>query len=76
MPSLAQKWVDQDMQKGMVQDAREIVLDALETRFGNYPGNLPERIVQMTDRGKLKEIHRLVLKIQRIEELEKAEIWN
>ena len=80
MPSLAQKWIDQGMQKGMqkgmVREAREMVLDALETRFGNYPENLKERIIQMTDRDKLKEILRLILKVQRIEELEKAEIWN
>ena len=80
MPSLAQKWIDQGMQKGMqkgmVREAREMVLDALETRFGNYPENLRERIVQMEDRDKLKEILRLILKVQRIEELEKAEIWN
>ena len=80
MPSLAQKWIDQGMQKGMqkgmVREAREMVLDALETRFGNYSENLKERIVQMEDRDKLKEILRLILKVQRIEELEKAEIWN
>ena len=33
MPSLAQKWIDQGMQKGMVREAWEMVLDALEIRL-------------------------------------------
>ena len=80
MPSLAQRWIDQGIQQGMeagmVQDAQEMVLDAIETRFGSYPDALKARIIQMTDRNKLKEIHRLILKIQGLDELENAEIWN
>ena len=92
MPSLAQRWIDQGMQqgmqkgmqkgmqqgmqKGMLQEAREMVLDALETRFRDYPAHMREQILQMTDREKLKEILRLILRIQSIEELEKARVWN
>ena len=92
MPSLAQKWIEQGMQKGMQQgiqkgmqqgmeqgmleDAREMVIDALDTKFGNYPPHFRERIIQISDRDKLKKIFRLVLKIQSVEELENDKIWN
>jgi len=80
VPSLAQKWIDRGMQKGiqkgMIQEAREMVLDALQARFGSCPADFQDRIIQIADRNKLREILRLILKIQSIEELEKAEIWN
>ena len=88
MPSLAQKWIDQGMQqgmqkgkqkgmqKGMVREAREMVLDALETRFGNYPLHFRDKIIQITDRGKLKQILRTVVKANSLEEVEKEITWN
>ena len=84
MPSLAQKWIDQGMQQGMQKDmqqdmvrqAREMVLDALETRFGNYPLHFGEKIVQMTDREKLKQILRMVVRAESLEEVEKEITWN
>lgn len=84
MPSLAQRWLDQGMQqgiqqgiqKGMLQDAQEMVLDALETKFGQSSNSLKLKIGQITDREKLKELLRIILKIQDIKELESSHIWQ
>ena len=71
-----QKGMQQGMEQGMLEDAREMVIDALDTRFGNYPPHFRERIIQISDRDKLKKIFRMVLKIQSVEELENDKIWN
>ena len=71
-----QKGLQKGMEQGMLEDAREMVIDALDTRFGKYPPYFRERIVQISDRNKLKEIFRFVLKIKSIDELENAHIWN
>ena len=71
-----QKGMQQGMQKGMLEDAREMVIDALDTRFGKYPSYFKDRIVQISDRDKLKQIFRVILKTESIEELEKAKVWN
>ena len=80
MPSLAQRWIDQGkeqgLQQGMLQDAREMVLDALEAKFGGSSARFRAQVAQITDRDKLKEILKMVLKIQDIKELEKATVWN
>ena len=80
MPSLAQRWMDQGKeqgtQQGMLQDAREMVLDALETKFGRSSAHLKRHVSQITDRDKLKEILKMILKVQDIKELESSHIWN
>lgn len=84
MPSLAQRWMDQGkeqgmqqgMQQGMLQEARDMVLDALETKFGRSSAPLKAQVSQLTDRNKLKEILKMILKIQDIKELESSHIWN
>ena len=40
----------------MLQDAQEMVLDALETKFGQSSIPLKSKIGQITDRDKLKEL--------------------
>ena len=76
MPSLAQRWLEQGKQQGMLREAREMVLDALETKFGETSAHFKVKIDQVTDRNKLKEILKMILKIQDIKELESSHIWN
>ncbi|PXF57353.1 MAG: hypothetical protein C4B58_10180 [Deltaproteobacteria bacterium] len=76
MPSLAQRWLEQGIQQGMLQDAREMVLDALEAKFGESSVHFKVKIDQVTDRNKLKELLKIILKIQDIKELESSHIWN
>ncbi len=53
-----------------------MVLEALEARFGKSSARIRTQVSQITDRNKLKEILKMVLKIQDIEELEKSPVWN
>ena len=53
-----------------------MVLEALEAKFGESSARFKAQLAQITDRDKLKEILKMVLKIQDIEELENATIWN
>jgi hypothetical protein len=72
MPSLAQRWLEQ----GMLQEAREMVVEALETKFGETSVHFKPQVAKITDRNKLKELHKIILKIQDIKELESSHIWN
>lgn len=80
MPSLAQRWLEQGrqqgMQQGMLQEAREMVLDALEAKFGETSAYFKPQVAKITDRNKLKEILKIILKVQDIKELESSHIWN
>ena len=72
MPSLAQRWLEQ----GRQQEAQEMVLDALEAKFGETSANFKPQVAKITDRNKLKELHKIILKVQDIKELERSHIWN
>ena len=69
MPSLAQRWLEQGIQQGMLRDAQEMVLDALDAKFGRCPEHLKKKIKSIGDRLKLKELHREILLKDRLEEL-------
>ena len=60
------------MQQGMLQEARDMVLDALETKFGRSSERFRDQVSQINDRLRLKEILRMVLKVQDTEDIEKA----
>ena len=80
MPSLAQKWLEQGMQQGlqqgmqqgMVREAQEMVLEAIEAKFGVVPRILKEKIVSLSDRSRLKYLLRVIMKAGDIKEVEKA----
>ncbi len=46
---------------GMVEDAQEMVLEALEARFGPVDGEIRSQMESITDRRRLKELLRLVV---------------
>lgn len=71
-----EKGMQQGMQQGMLQDAREMVLDALEAKFGETSACFKPQVAKITDRNKLKEILKIILKVQDIKELESSHIWN
>jgi len=66
------EWKEEGIQQGMLQDAREMVLDALEAKFGSSSARFSAQVSQINDRLRLKEILRMVLKVQDIEDIEKA----
>ena len=69
MPSLAQKWLEQGIhqgiqqgiqkgiqqgiQEGMIRDAQEMVLEAIDAKFGACPEEIRKRIMAIEDRTRL-----------------------
>ena len=80
MPSLAQKWlkqgieqgIEQGLQQGMVRDAQEMVLEAIEVKFGNVPQVLKDKIISLSDRSILKNLLSLIMQAGDIKEVEKG----
>jgi hypothetical protein len=55
----------------MLEEAREMVLEALGERFGVIPADLEKRILAMDSRRQLKELHRQALRVQTLDEFQK-----
>ena len=71
-----QQGMQQGMQQGLLQDAREMVLDAFDAKFGNVPSHVHEKVDVLTDREKLRQIHRVVVRAKSLEGVEKEITWN
>ena len=71
-----QKGLQQGLQKGLLQEAREMVLDAFDAKFGSIPSHVHEKVDAMTDREKLKQILRTVIRAESLEEVDKKISWN
>jgi hypothetical protein len=46
------------LEKGILQNAREAILDVLDTRFGEVPESVRERVNALDSERTLKELHR------------------
>nr|NCR51630.1 cytosolic protein [Microcystis aeruginosa S11-01] len=58
------------MEKGMIQKARESVIDALEIRFENVPSELVDEISQIQDTSLLKNLHRQAITLDSISDFQ------
>lgn len=58
------------MEKGMIQKARESVIDALEIRFENVPSELVNKISQIQDTSLLKNLHRQAITLDSISDFQ------
>ena len=64
--------IEKGLQQGMLKDAQEMVLEAMDARFGMVPEVLEEKILFLNDRAKLKGLLRTIMKATDIKEVEKA----
>ncbi len=58
------------LKQGLIAAAQEVALDLLETRFSNVPKHIQEKIKRINDRKLLKQVHKLILKVQNMEDFE------
>jgi hypothetical protein len=58
------------MEKGTLKNARESVLEVLETRFNYVPENLPIILNQITDINQLKQLHKRAILIDSLASFE------
>ncbi|WP_028950898.1 hypothetical protein [Sulfurihydrogenibium subterraneum] len=73
MMTLTEKWkmeglkkgkeegLKEGLQQGLVEGLRQSIFDAIELKFGSVEDNLKEKISQISDIDKLKELHRKVI---------------
>jgi len=58
------------LEKGIIQTAREAILDVLDTRFGEVPGSVRERINALGSERNLKDLHRRAILTPSLEEFQ------
>jgi hypothetical protein len=60
------------LEKGILQNAREAILDVLDTRFGEVPDSIRDRINSLGSEPTLKKLHRRAILTPSLEEFQAA----
>ena len=60
------------IRKGILQNAREDVIDILETRFVGVPQSIIEEINRIDDPSSLKTLHKEAITVGSLEEFERV----
>ena len=67
---LVNKWIQEGMEKGiqhgLILDAQDMVLSAIEVKLGHVPEHIEQQIKNITDREKLKHLHKEIIKAQEV----------
>ena len=61
-----EKGLEQGLQQGRLEDAREMVLEALEIRFGELSPDLEKGIMDIGDREELRRLLRLAVQAESV----------
>ena len=69
MPTLAEKWIKQGLQQGILQKSREAVIDILEVRFKVVPQSIVKTLNEISDPSILKILHRKAVEVKSLEEV-------
>jgi predicted transposase/invertase (TIGR01784 family) len=70
MPTIADVLREEGLTKGIIQTAREDVIDNLEVRFGTVPLALKEEIQGISDPVFLKHLHRQAIQVPSLKDFE------
>jgi len=62
-----QQGMHQGMQQGIIQKAKEDVIEVIELRFGKISSEIIDKINQINDPAKLKELHKKAIQIKEID---------
>ncbi len=60
--------IKQGIQRGLLIDAQEMVIDALEEKFGVVPRSITREIKAIDEREILKQLHRITFRVKDLEE--------
>lgn len=55
--------IEQGIQKGIIDNSKENIIEALELRFGKVSPEIIEKINNINDVKKLKELHRKAIQM-------------
>jgi flagellar biosynthesis/type III secretory pathway protein FliH len=67
-----EKGLQQGLQQGLLEDGREMVLEALDERFGEVSDEISNAVNQLEDRDTLKFLHRYVIRCASLEEFKQV----
>lgn len=56
------------LQQGLLEEGREMVLEALDERFGEVPDDVSNAVTKIEDRGRLKSLHRYAIRCESLSE--------
>ncbi|MCI5130778.1 MAG: hypothetical protein D3904_04485 [Candidatus Electrothrix sp. EH2] len=70
MQNFIDKYIEQGISRGQLENAREAVLDILEVRFGSITSGIRKKISSCADLKRLKKVHRQAVLIGSPEELD------
>ena len=59
---------EEGLEKGLLEEARDMVIEALGERFGIVPGEIIDTVRSIGRREVLKDLHRVAIRSQHIEE--------
>ena len=65
-------WERIAMRKGMLEGVSEMVLEALEERFGEVPEDMKKAVVAIEDKDELKNLFRQAMRVSRLDEFQLA----
>jgi hypothetical protein len=63
-----EKGIQKGLEKGILQTGREAILDVLDTRFGEVPDSVRERVNALCSEPTLKDLHRRAILIPSLAE--------
>ena len=70
MPTLAEIWTEEGRQEGILLCEQEMVIDALDAKFGSVSDSLMEKIKSVENTDQLKFLLRRVISVQSLQEFE------
>jgi hypothetical protein len=65
------KGLDRGLIQGLVQEAQELVVEALEERFGSVPVSVKKKVMAIEDRGFLKALLREAIRAKSLRAFQK-----
>ncbi len=68
MATIAEKFINEGIQQGLVLKAKEDVVEALELRFGTLPESIKNKLNGINDPDKLKALLRKAITIQKFDD--------
>ncbi|MBF0495084.1 MAG: hypothetical protein HQK58_00685 [Deltaproteobacteria bacterium] len=72
-----QELIQLGAEKGKIEDARDMVIEALATRFELVPQNISDKVNQIETRETLKQLLRIAIKAENLETFKaKLDAWN
>ncbi len=67
-----EKGLQQGLQKGLLAEGREMILEALDERFGEVPNEVSNAVNQIENRDTLKFLHRNAIRCASMKDFKQA----